>query len=60
MKLIIKKEIFDVSNILLVNKKGSTKLLYKVNGIHILGLPFSIKNFEYIFDYNFLHIKLVD
>ena len=60
MNLIIKKKSFDINKVLLVNKKFSTKLLYRIDDICILGIPFSIKKYGYIFDDNFLHIKLVE
>ena len=60
MDLIIKKDNFDVSQIILTNKKFSTKLLYKVNNISILGIPLVINHFECVIDGFYVYIKLLD
>ena len=60
MNLIIKKDHFDVSKIIITNKKFSTKLLYKVNNISILGIPLLINDHEYVIDGFYVYIKLLD
>ena len=60
MNLIIKKDHFDVSKIIITNKKFSTKLLYKVNNISILGIPLLINDHECVIDGFYVYIKLLD
>ena len=60
MNLIIKKDNFDVSKIIITNKKFSTKLLYKVNNISILGIPLLINDHECVIDGFYVYIKLLD
>ena len=60
MNLIIKKDNFDVSKIILTNKKFSTKLLYKINNISILGIPLLINDYEYSVERFYVYIKLLD
>ena len=60
MNIIIKKDHFDVSKIIITNKKFSTKLLYKVNNISILGIPLLINDHECVIDGFYVYIKLLD
>ena len=60
MNLIIKKDNFDVSKIIITNKKYSTKLLYKINNISILGIPLLISDYECVIDGFYVYIKLLN
>tara|TARA_B100001094_G_C18188400_1_gene805433 strand:- start:874 stop:1257 length:384 start_codon:yes stop_codon:yes gene_type:complete len=57
MNLIINDNNFSVNRIELKKSKKSTKIVYKIDTINIIGITFNIKDFNFYIDNHFLFIR---
>ena len=57
MNLIINDDAFSINRINLKKSKKSTKIIYKIDTINIIGITFNIKDFSFYIENNFLFIR---
>ncbi len=57
MNLIINDDSFSINRINLKKSKKSTKIIYKIDTINIIGITFNIKDFSFYIENNFLFIR---
>ena len=57
MYLIINDDAFSINRINLKKSKKSTKIIYKIDTINIIGITFNIKDFSFYIENNFLFIR---
>ncbi len=57
MNLIINDDAFSINRINLKKSKKSTKIIYKIDTINIIGITFNIKDFSFYIENKFLFIR---
>ena len=57
MNIFFNKSIFNINEIYI---KKNNKLVYNLDKIQLLGIPYSINNFKYLLINNIVHIQLLN